>query len=452
REAHARGIRVVTDLVLNHTSDQHPWFLDSRASTSATKRDWYIWRPDHEGKPPNNWASIFEPSAWTLPARTGMHYYHAFYEAQPDLNLRNPEVERELLDVVRFWLARGVDGFRLDAIAHLYEDESFRDNPWSETLRPGGHGEHEQIHAHTMFQPECHDFLRKVREVADTFPGERVLISEAYTDDAAGLLPYYGAKGEEIQLPFNFQLMRATKLDAAELRGLVGEVEKSLDGRPTTWVLGNHDQPRPIDRFAPTHAPAATRTRIAKTLATLLLTLRGSPFLYYGDELGMVTTDPKRLADVQDPVGKRYWPANKGRDGERTPMQWDASPEAGFTTGTPWLPVPKGARTTNVAVERNDSASIWNFYRELIALRRRHPALTHGALHLLETDDAVFAYERATSDERIVVAINTAATTRTLVLQGSANVLLSNARERDATLEQSVSLAPNEAVLLMLRD
>ncbi|MEZ4272157.1 MAG: alpha-amylase family glycosyl hydrolase [Myxococcota bacterium] len=399
--AHQRNIRVVVDIVLNHTSDQHPYFLSSRKSRKSPHRDWYIWRDPKNGGPPNNWASIFEPSAWTFDKTTQQYYYHAFYSAQPDLNWRNPEVERAMFDVLRFWLDRGVDGFRLDAVAHLFEDERGRNNPLQSTLRAGSTTEYEQEHRYTMFHTENYAMLRKLRTLVEGYPGDRLLIGEAYTDTAADLLPFY-SNDLGVQLPFNFLLMGVQALNAEAFRYQVGEIEGALRGLPTTYVLSNHDRPRSYDRFADHKNDQA----IAKLLATMLLTLRGAPFIYYGEEIGMVTTEPTSLEQVRDPMGRRYWPENKGRDGERTPMQWDASKHAGFSKAAPWLPIPASAKERNVRNALKDPQSILQHYRRLLRMRREHPSLRLGKYKVLNSHVDIFAYQRYTATDRVTVALN----------------------------------------------
>jgi alpha-glucosidase len=442
-EAHRRDIQVVIDLVLNHTSDRHPYFVSSRSSRSSALRDWYVWRDPVNGGPPNNWASIFEPSAWTLDEKTGQYYYHAFYAEQPDLNWRNPEVETALMDSVKFWLDRGVDGFRLDAIAHLYEDPGLRDNPVTGELRPGGGGERVQDHLHTMFQPECYPLLQRLRAVARSYPGDRLLIGEAYTGTATELLPYYGA-GDQVQLPFNFLLMQVERLDAGRFRSKVEETEWALRGRWTNYVLGNHDQPRLVDRLG----GGADREAVAKVLGLMLATLRGTPFLYYGDEIGMVTTDPRSLDEVRDPVGRRYWPENKGRDGVRTPMQWDGSVNAGFTTGTPWLPVPESAASRNVEAQGADPASVLSFYRRAFALRRASAALRRGDYASVGKDPDVFAYRREADGERLLVALNMSGKERRVPVAGG-EVVLSTAGSSGAVAGE-LRLGPMEGVVVRL--
>ncbi|HEY0321790.1 MAG TPA: alpha-glucosidase [Pyrinomonadaceae bacterium] len=458
-EAHKRRIKIIIDYVLNHTSDQHPFFKAARSSRNSPYRDWYIWRdPLPTGGPPNNWSSSFGPVAWTLDEKTGQYYYHRFYSEQPELNWRNPAVERRMFETVRFWIKRGADGFRLDAVNFLFEDPQFRDNPVLEALRPGSTTEHLQELKYNRDLPEIQEVMVRLRAFTDRIDPNRVLIGEAYVNKWEEMMRYYGPANNGLQLPFNFFLVMEnvrTKLDAATFRGIINDSEKALQGRWTTYVLNNHDIPRSYDRYG----DGQHNDEIAKLLATMLLTLRGSPFLYYGEEIGMVTTEPKTIDEVRDPVGKRYWPVRKGRDGERTPMQWDATPLSGFTTGQPWLKIPESARERNVAVEAQDAGSILNFYRQLIRLRRSSPALLDGDYTSVGNDPHIFAYRRRTTNQTMLIALNMSNETRSLQLDKSAldgatslRVVLSNknASERQ-TVKDALQLAPFEAVILEVR-
>src|SRR5215207_2593916 len=417
REAHRRRIKVVIDFVLNHTSDKHPFFVESRSSRTNPKRDWYIWRDPKNGGLPNNWSSSFGPVAWTLDDKSGQYYNHYFYREQPELNWRNPEVERRMFETVRFWLKRGADGFRLDAVNYLFEDPALRDNPVLPELRFGSTTEHEQEKKYNRDLPEVQDAVVRLRAFNDRVNPESVLVGEAYVPKWEELMRYYGPADNGVHLPFNFFLVMEparSKLDATIFRDVIAASERALQGRWTTYVLSNHDIPRHYDRLGDgTH-----NDEIAKLTATMLLTLRGSPFLYYGEEIGMVTTEPKTVEEVRDPVGKRYWPLRKGRDGERTPMQWDAGRHAGFTTpaATPWLPVPPSARTKNVAAQERDASSLLNFYKRLITLRRASPALLDGDYAAVGNDPHVYAYVRRTPGQRMLVALNMSGESRALPL------------------------------------
>ena len=456
REAHRRRIKVVIDFVLNHTSDQHPFFVESRSSRTSPKRDWYIWRdPKPDGSRPNNWSSSFGPVAWTLDEKTGQYYYHYFYPQQPELNWRNPAVERRMLETVRFWLKRGADGFRLDAVNYLYEDPQLRDNPVLPELRFGSTTEYEQEKKYNRDLPEVQDAMVRLRAFNDSINPESVLVGEAYVPKWEELMRYYGPANNGVHLPFNFFLVMEparSQLKAPVFREVIAQSERALKGRWTTYVLSNHDIPRHYDRLG----DGKNNDEIAKLTATMLLTLRGTPFLYYGEEIGMVTTEPKTIEEVRDPVGRRYWPLRKGRDGERTPMQWDAGLHAGFTTGTPWLPVPPSARTKNVAMQSGDPSSLLNFYKRLIALRRASPALLDGDYAAVGNGPHVYAYLRHTSGQRMLVALNMSARPQSLPLGselkgGGARprLRLSNLPVKGKKLVgDELLLAPFEAVIL----
>jgi alpha-glucosidase len=457
KEAHRRHIRIIVDYVLNHTSDRHKFFVASRSSRSSPYRDWYIWRDPKPGDgPPNNWSSSFGPVAWTLDKKTGQYYYHRFYSEQPDLNWRNPAVEKRMFQTVRFWLDRGVDGFRLDAVNYLFEDPQLRDNPVLPELRPGSKTEHLQELKYNRDLPELHDVMLRLRAFTDKYDPNRVLIGEAYVPQWDVLMRYYGSHNNELQLPFNFFLVMGkvrTSLDASAFRSVIGDSEKALQGRWTTYVLSNHDNPRAYDRYG----DGRHNDEIAKLMATMLLTLRGSPFLYYGEEIGMTTTEPQTVEEVQDPVGKRYWPANKGRDGERTPMQWDPTPLAGFTTGRPWLKIPPTSQERNVVTEVSDPSSIFNFYRTLIGLRRVSPALLDGDYSSIGNDPNIFVYRRRSPKQTMIVVLNMSGESRTLnipttVLFGGAtafSIALSNLPFDDNQIVKKDSdLAPAAGLLL----
>jgi alpha-glucosidase len=405
--AKSQGIRVIMDLVLNHTSDQHPWFKESKSSKTNPKRDWYIWRDGKDGGPPNNWQSWFGHSAWTLDPTTGQYYYHYFYTQQPDLNWRNPEVRKAMYDAMRFWLDKGVAGFRLDAVSRLFEDPNLHDDPYL----PGynAYGDRNIKHKYTDDLPEIHDVFREVRKLADSYPGHPVLLSEADEPTIEELSKMYGAN-DEIHLPMDFQIADVNELSATKFRKLFDEVENNPAGGWPEYFFSNHDQPRQWDRYG----DRKHNDQIAKLMAVLELTPRATPQMYYGEEIGMRTTEPTRKEDVRDPVGVTGWPKDKGRDGERTPMQWTpVLPNAGFTSPEvkPWLPVPPSAKVVNVETESADPQSILNFYKGLLKLRRSEPALISGDYVTTNPDDPkVFSFLRrppASAKARsVLVALN----------------------------------------------
>lgn len=445
-EAHKRNIRVVCDLVMNHSSDQHPDFVESRSSRTSPKRDWYVWHdPAPDGGPPNNWSALFGGSAWTLDEKTGQYYYHFFYPQQPDLNWRNPEVVRSMAETVAFWFRRGVDGFRVDAIEHVFEDPKLRDNPT--TGRTRRDGTPEQRYLYTAGLAENHRAFRALRRAVDAFGRDRVLIGETYKAPR-DLVPYYGGRvGAEFHMPFNFSLLEEPRLDAAAFRRAVGDVERALRGRPINYVLSNHDRPRAFDRFG----DGVHDDEIAKLLALMLLTLRGAPFFYYGEEIGMKTTPPLRKEDVRDPVGKVFWPEDKGRDGERTPMQWTPGRNAGFSTAEKtWLPVPPVAATRNVETMSADPKSVLSFFRAATRLRRDSRALRDGNYAAIGNDPNVFVYRRRAGRDVAIVALNMSPKPRTVRLgRTGLRLALSTLGARgDALQGGTLHLAPFEGIVV----
>jgi glycosidase len=399
-QAHGRGLKVLLDFVPNHTSERHPWFIESRSSRDNPKRDWYIWRdPAPDGGPPNNWISDFGGSAWEWDEDIGQYYYHAFLKEQADLNWRNSAVQSAMYDVMRFWLDRGVDGFRIDVLWHLVKAVDFPDNPPNPDYQPAMGDMHRVLQVHSTDQPEVHGIAADMRAIADSYGatgrGERVLIAEIYLP-VNRLLGYYGRERAEVHLPFNYQLVDAP-WQARSLATLIADYEAGLPpGGWPNWVLGNHDRPR----------VAAKRGQAqARVAAMLLLTLRGTPTLYYGDELGLsdVAIPP---AQVQDPRELREPGLALGRDPVRTPMPWDKSENAGFTTAKPWLPLNADWATRNVARMAEEPHSILTLYRRLLAARRAHLALSIGNFALLGAEGDMLAYERRHGTERLIVALN----------------------------------------------
>ncbi|MHB1023207.1 MAG: alpha-glucosidase [Acidobacteriaceae bacterium] len=411
KEAGRHNIRIIMDMVMNHTSDQHPWFKESESSLNNPKRDWYIWRDGKgPGQPPNNWESLFGHSAWQYDAKTNQWYYHKFYPQQPDLNWRNPEVEQAMFNVIRFWLNRGVAGFRLDAVPVLFEDPSLKD----ETLLPGtnAYGDPNQDDSLTNNLPEVHNVLRDLRKLTNSYPGTRVLIGETYLDNVGQLAKMYGKNNDELQLPMDMQVGFINKLDASEFRQRIQEAETGINGNQPLFVFDNHDNPRSWDRYG----DGVHNEAIAKVLATILFTTRSTAMMYYGQELGMDTTTPTSKAEVKDPIGILGWPKEKGRDGERTPMQWDENKYANFSVAKPWLPIPNSYKTVNVADESKDPHSLLNWYKQLIALRRSDPAIREGANIMLNHDDQnVLAWlRRPATGTTVLIACNFTAEPRTI--------------------------------------
>jgi alpha-glucosidase len=408
--AHQRGIRIILDFVVNHTSDRHPWFLDSKSSRTSPHRDWYIWRDGRKPDgPPNNWISEFGGPAWQFDPATGQYYYHFFYAQQPDLNWRNPAVKDAMFDVTRWWYKRGVSGFRLDAVDTLFEDPGLHDNPVS---GPGKtkFGDPIEKNQYNTKLPEVHEVLRGLRRVADE--SDAVLIGETWTADITELNRYYGQGNNELQLPMDFLFTTVNKLSAPEFRKQIAAVN-AASGWPT-FVISNHDIVRSYDRYG----DGRHNDEIAKLMAGLYLTLRGTPILYYGEEIGMKTTPPTRIEDVRDPEGRTGWPQEKGRDGERTPMQWNDGANAGFTTATPWLPVPSTYKTHNVAAELQDPNSVLEFYKSVLKLRHANAALREGNYTPLnENDPNVLSYLRVYKDQAVLVALNLSSSPQRVIYQ-----------------------------------
>jgi alpha-glucosidase len=446
-EANKRGIRILLDFVANHTSDHHKWFQDSKSSRTSAYRDWYIWRDGRRpGQPPNNWISTFGLSAWTFDPTTQQYYYHYFYPEQPDLNWRNPAVEAAMFDVTRFWYKRGVAGFRLDAVDSLFEDPKLTDNSFAAGTDTFGRRNMDERYNQKL--PEVHGVLRGLRKVADEY--NAVLIGETYTSSIDELKHYYGDHSSELQLPMDMMFATVDKLSAPEFRKQIASVNSS--GGWPVFLIGNHDMPRSYNRYGDgLHDDA-----IAKLMAALYLTLRGSPILYYGEEIGMQNNDPKSKEDVRDPQGKIGWPTEKGRDGERTPMQWTADVNGGFSKTKPWLPVAPSAATHNVATESADPASILNFYKRLLKLRHDEKALLEGEyIPLDENNPNVLSFLRRYKNEAVLVVLNMSATTQRVTLDlvpqgfagGSHTMLLTNGGEATRSQGRDIDVEPFTAYI-----
>jgi alpha-glucosidase len=411
-QARSHHIRVILDMVLNHTSEKHPWFIDAASSRTAVHHDYYVWsdgKTDASGKPlpPNNWVSLFGGSAWARVPAVQQFYYHRFYRQQPDLNWRNPAVEKSMFAAMRFWLDRGVAGFRLDAITELFEDSQLRDAPALGGRNAQGDPILSDVYVKNL--PEVHDVIRRLRAMTDGYSGERVLIGETYVPTTAEIDPWYGgARHDELQLPMDTLVGLGRQLDASTFRQRLTESQTQLHGSQPLLVFDNHDNARSWNRFGDGVHDAA----IARIVAALLLTSRATALIYQGQEIGQTTATPQRVQDVRDPIGITGWPKEKGRDGERTPMQWDDSPQAGFSSSThTWLPVTANYATVNVAGESADPQSLLNWYRQLIALRRDNVALRTGRMVLLDQANAsALTYVRIASDgSALLVCLNMSA-------------------------------------------
>ena len=442
-DAHRRDLKVLLDYVPNHTSDRHPWFVEARSSRESPKRDWYIWRdPGPDGGPPNNWRSNFGGGAWQRDEKTGQYYYHAFLKEQPDLNWRNPKVQEAMLNVLRFWLDRGVDGFRVDVMHHLLKDTEFRDNPPNPAFEPGMSPYRELLTTYTADLPEVQAIVSQMRGVVEEY-SDRMLVGEIYLP-VERLMAYYGASGKGAHLPFNFQLI-GLPWNAQAIAAAVERYEALLPAYAwPNWVLGNHDKPRIATRIG------AAQARVA---AMLLLTLRGTPTMYYGDEIGMHDV-PIPPDQIMDPYEKNVPGLGLGRDPVRTPMQWNGDEGGGFTTGTPWLPLPGDYKRINVAAERQESTSLLHLYRRLIALRRAEAALSVGDIAPLPADNDLMAYVRKTAERRLLIVLNLGANPRRFALadlRSRGRLLLSTYLDRNQEeVSDELNLRADEGVVVEL--
>ena len=447
-EAQKRNIRIIMDAVMNHTSDKHAWFVESAGSRKNPKADWYIWRDGKgSGQPPNNWLSTFGHSAWQFVPARNQYYYHYFYIQQPDLNWRNPKVEHAMFDMLRFWLDKGVAGFRLDAVPTLFEDPALKD----EKVLPGTN-KFGDPNEETKLQenlPEVHGVIRRMRTMVNSYR-DRVLIGETYLPNVEELDKWYGgAKRDELQLPMDMQVGFEDKLDANEFRKRINDAETKVHGGQPLFVFDNHDNPRTAFRYG----DGVHDRQIDQMLATILFTTRSTALMYYGDEIEMPTTPPTSKDQVRDPIGITGWPKEKGRDGERTPMQWDSSTAAGFSSNShTWLPVAPDYQQVNVEAESKDPNSMLNWYKKLIALRRTNPALHDGAMQMLNAgNDQIVAWTRTAPEGKVVVvACSFSAQPQTVSLRAgrSAKVLAASGGEQKDTLDLSnVALPPYGSVV-----
>lgn len=433
QEAHARGIRVILDLVLNHTSDQHPWFQESRSSRTNPKADWYIW----QDRIPNNWQGTFGGRAWTFDPQRGQYYLHLFLPEQPDVNWRNPQVRQAMLDVVRFWLERGVDGFRLDVFNAYFKDAQLRSNPFT----PFGRRPFEwQKHIYDIDQPEMFPLLRELRQILDSYP-QRYAVGETFLSTAEKAARYCGP--DLLHAAFNFEFTNARYHPRAFFRE-IQKWEAALGEHAwPNYVLSNHDIPRSATRYGRGEDDGRPRVVLA-----MLLTSRGTPFIYYGEEIGMRDVQLSR-SEILDPLGQHYWPFHKGRDGARTPMQWSDAPYAGFSTVRPWLRVHSNYPWRNVAVMAREEHSLLNFVRRLIRLRRELPALHAGDFSPFQVSDRVLSYFRRHGEQEVLVVLNFASRLVPFSLPaGRWEALFAFPEVKESALEGRFDLSPNQILLL----
>lgn len=460
---HGRGIRLILDFVPNHSSDQHPWFQEARSSRNNPKRDWYIFHSPVAGSHPNNWVSIAGGPAWTFDEATGQSYCHRFLKEQPDLNWRNPDVRSAMYDAMRFWLKRGVDGFRLDVFWLLIKDEKFRSDPLSPVYVEGEPDFRRTLEIYSADQPEIHEIAREMRDVVAEFGQDKLLIGEIYLP-AEKLVTYYGRNGDGLHLPFNFNLMwQAWQPDALlkyikhyestlppqgtlpPARGALPlqEIQLSQGALPShgwpSWVLGNHDQKRLASRVG------SAQARVAMLI---LLTLRGTPTMYYGDELGLENV-PVPTGQGQDPFGHAH--PDQGRDPVRSPMPWSTAAGNGFTTGNPWLPLGADNVGKNVEASKADETSILNLTRRILTLRRQEPALSLGAWSEVEIAGGdILAYARDDGRQRFVILANLEATRKDVRLHRAFQGILeisTLSRPPKTELGADIDLGPDEAMI-----
>lgn len=452
KESHKRGIRIIMDLVVNHTSHLHPWFIESRSSVNSPKRDWYIWKESKQNGPPNNWLGAFGGSGWEYDKRTGEYYFHSFLKEQPDLNWRNPEVEDAIFRMMKYWLDMGVDGFRLDVVNLYVKDEFYRNNV--SYFMKGPRPYDKQVHAYDRDRPEMHGILRRMRKLLDSYSEKRMFVGEIMQDFPGNvLLPAtYCGRNDELHLAFNFMFL-FSPWKAERFFQIVKDFESALgeDNWPN-YTLSNHDFPRHITRYEKGEH-TLDRARLA---ACMMLTLRGTPFLYYGEEIGM-KRQKVPFNKIQDPVGKRYWPFHPGRDPERIPMPWDGTETTGFTTGKPWLPLYEDAQTGNVEAQTLDPNSLFYTYQKLLQIRKERKSLRKGKLKIhLSADKQVLYYRRREGKEETYIFLNfsTKPVSVSYPRKWSLNEILFSSKKRDASFELDkeldtgdLRLFPNEAVI-----
>jgi alpha-glucosidase len=439
--AHSRNIRIILDLVPNHTSDQHQWFIESKSSRDNPKRDWYIWKdakPD--GSLPNNWLSVFGGPAWEWDEHTGQYYYHAFLKEQPDLNWRNPEVQQAMLDVMKFWLDKGIDGFRVDVMWHMIKDAMLRDNPVNHDYQAHMATYEQLLPVYSTDQPEVHDIVHQMRTLLDRYE-ERMMIGEIYLP-IHKLVMYYGVDNNGAHLPFNFMLI-SLPWDARKISAAIDEYEGALPANSwPNWVLGNHDQPRITSRIG---------LQQAKVAAILLLTLRGTPTIYYGEELGMRDV-PIPFEEVKDPQGLNMPDKNLSRDPARTPMQWDSSPNAGFSTAKPWLRIASDYKRVNVEKEKNDQYSHLHLYTKIIALRQKQPSLMSGTYTPVYADHQALAYMRSAENEKsFLIVLNFTHRPCYLNIPAAENgivIMTASGEEEGATISGKLELSGDEGMII----
>ncbi len=412
--AHERGIKVMIDQVLSHTSDQHQWFEESRQDKTNSKADWYVWSdPKPDGSPPNNWQAIFGGPAWEWEPRRRQYFLHNFLNSQPDLNFHNPDVQAQILDEVEFWLKLGVDGLRLDAINFCFHDAMLRDNPAKAEDERQGRGFSEdnpyayQVHLYNNTRPENLAFLEKLRELLDRYPGV-VSLGEISSEDSLATMAEYCEGDSRLHMAYSFELL-VEEFSAEHIRNTVETLEEKMDGGWPCWAISNHDVARVLSRWGGENPPKP----MATMLTAMLCSLRGAVCTYQGEELGLTEAEIS-FEQLQDPFGKAFWPMFKGRDGCRTPMPWSKEPQADFTSGNPWLPIPQEHRDNSVAVQEADIQSCLHAFRTFMQWRQQHSALLYGDIKFLEAPENCLVIVRSSNEEDIVACFNLSTSNKTI--------------------------------------
>ena len=443
-EAHKRDIKVMVDFVPNHTSDEHPWFLQSKSSKENSRRDWYVWKdPKPDGSPPNNWLSVFGGSAWEFDDTTGQYYLHSYLAKQPDLNWENPEVREAMCDVIRYWIELGVDGIRADAVRWIAKDPEFRDNPPNPNFIAGKHDPyHSQYQRYTYFNEQLFDYLAEMAAIVEEYP-DHIILFEDYPDPTQDWWSQHSRYYEvspSVAAPFNFKGM-FTPYSAPAFREFIGEFEREMGAwlRPF-YCFGNHDNPRLASRFG---------VKQARLIGLMLLTLPGIPVVYNGDELGMENGDiaPDQ---IKDPFELQTPGLGLGRDPGRTPIQWTNEKYAGFSNVEPWLPVSKNVETINVASEFSDEASTLNLYKSLLKLRKRLIIRSGGYEEWNSEHEKVFGYIRHDGDERLLILLNMTDEETTETLNEGGSVIISTHLPLTRIENHTITLQPHQGVVIQL--
>ncbi len=448
-EIHRHGLKLIIDQVISHSSDKHPWFAESRSGRKHAKADWYVWAdPKPDGTAPNNWLSVFGGPAWEWESTRRQYYLHNFLPSQPDLNFHNADVQDELLDAMRFWLDRGVDGFRLDTVNYYVHDRWLRDNPPLAESVAGTIDETNpylfQSHLFDKTQPETIEFLKRFRALLDEYPARGSVGEVGDETRSLQTVAAYTGGGDKLHMCYTFDLL-GSQFSPAHVRGCVEAFESTVRDGWVCWAFSNHDVVRHVSRWT---RPGGDTDAVARFSIALLASLRGSICLYQGEELGLAEADIA-FEDLRDPYGIRFWPGFKGRDGCRTPMVWEAQSEhAGFSAARPWLPVPEIHRVRSVDVQETDAHSVLSCYRAMLSLRRKHEALVHGSISFLDTPESLLSFRRETAGEKLLCIFNFGDETETWLAPVDAGSLQSILSDGNSRIDDgSVVLPPLAAFI-----